>query len=72
MENKRKKSKAAPVDPRFDEIARMFSDLEDQTDRMNDWEQNDFFPSVSDQFERSGELTDNQYNCLKKIHTRLC
>jgi hypothetical protein len=67
-----KKKEPKSVKPDVDlKIKEMIDDLENETLRMNDWERDEFFPSVSDQFTNRGTLSDNQYNCLEKIHKRL-
>ena len=42
----------------------------DNLDRLTDWEQ-DFIESVTDQFERSGHLSEKQEDVLERIYCNL-
>ena len=54
-------------DYRFNRIEHIFKFIE--YEKLNDWEDR-FVASVSDQFDKRGTLTDNQYDKLEEVFER--
>ncbi len=58
------------VDSVFREIQTMLEVCQSETDHLTDWEQS-FIESVSDDFDRKGELSTKQYNLLKRLYDKV-
>ena len=48
-------------------IKHFLSELENPVKRLTNWELG-FLESISDQFERSGNLSEKQFECLERIY----
>jgi hypothetical protein len=68
MAGKRNETQTREVNSSAKYITIWIGALEDQTDRMTEWEVG-FLESVSDQFE-NGNLTEKQINRLKEIYEK--
>jgi hypothetical protein len=54
-----------------DELESVISDCENNTDRLSSWERDTFLPSIRDQFDRLGTLTQRQQEVLERMYIKL-
>lgn len=52
---------------RRERIQELLDEIDDDADELTDWERDEFMPSVREQFEERGSLSDLQFGLLEEI-----
>jgi hypothetical protein len=55
----------------FRKIQTQLEVVEEELDRLTEWEREEFIPSISDQFTRNGTLTVPQQDKLQQIYDKV-
>ena len=59
------------VEWNFKQIEQVLSACEDNTERLSEWERDQFIPSLRDQFDRYGRITEKQQEILDRIYQKV-
>ena len=53
------------------EVESVLSACEDSSERLSSWERDQFLPSIRDQFDRLGRITEKQQEILDQIYQKV-